>query len=60
MKPGGLSYASESVRDQVARKGGKARALKLSPKRRKAIARQAAQGRWERYYKRLEGVGAAS
>jgi hypothetical protein len=36
------------------RKGGPARAAKLSPKRRTAIARKAAQARWERAAKKGE------
>ncbi|MDR7497925.1 MAG: hypothetical protein QN174_13325 [Armatimonadota bacterium] len=32
-----------------AKKGGEARARKLSPRRRRAIARRAVQARWERY-----------
>jgi hypothetical protein len=34
------------VRTAAAKKGGKARAKKLSPRKRKAIARKAARARW--------------
>ena len=36
-------------------KGGRARARKLSPERRRAIARKAAQARWTKAKRRLQG-----
>jgi hypothetical protein len=38
--------AEETPRAKIAKKGGKARAAKLTAKRRKEIAQQAAQTRW--------------
>jgi hypothetical protein len=44
--PKGPEIRISTVRRAAAKKGGKARANKLSPKRRKAIAKKAARARW--------------
>ena len=38
----------ETQSKKIARQGGKARAAKLSPEERKAIAKKAAQSRWKK------------
>lgn len=38
----------KSVRQKIASKGGKARARKMTPRRRREVARKAANARWER------------
>lgn len=43
-----IPKAAREYFTKLARKGGKARAQKLSPERRKEVARKAAQARWER------------
>jgi len=43
-----IPKAAREYFTKLARKGGKARAQKLSPERRKEVARKAAQARWAR------------
>jgi hypothetical protein len=47
-QPNGKNPAVVERSKRGGKKGGKARAQKLSPERRKAIARKAARARWER------------
>jgi len=44
--PRGSEIRISKVRRVAAKKGGKARAKKLSPRKRKAIAKKAARARW--------------
>ena len=46
---------SEAMRE-LGRKGGKARAKALSPKRRSEIARRAAKARWYNAYHSMESI----
>jgi hypothetical protein len=46
--PTGPEIRVSKVRRAAGEKGGKARAKKLSPKKRKAIAKKAARARWQR------------
>ena len=46
-----LSAELKALLGEVGRQGGLARAEKLTPKRRKEIAKKAAQARWEKYYR---------
>jgi hypothetical protein len=53
MKPiGGKNPHAVALARLGAKKGGEARARKLSPRRRREIARKAVTARWERYWAR--------
>lgn len=46
LTPEQIAQARKQIGEEIGHLGGKARAAKLTPKRRKQIAKKAAQARW--------------